>query len=120
MAFILATLLTSPHQQMHPVVISKTGLGLWESVADVRHLPPLLRVKFACSLHHALYPEVDESTDYGKSVMDDYVKTSARRTKALVHDGRLIEDFYFFDTHREQITKCARAQGLSLLYVGDN
>lgn len=117
----VAMLLTHHGEQLDPVVIHKTGLGFWESVADGRHLTPKQRQQFIAALGSATFPaDADISTQWGKQRIVDHAKAMMWREECFVGSGLLVEDYTFFDPHRATLIKHAKARGIYVVWPDDN
>ena len=117
-----AAMMLSHHgEQLAPVVIHKTGLGFWESVADGRHLSRRQRSKFIAALGAATFPvDADPSTKWGRERMADHVRSMSRREDRFLETGLLVEDYLYFDPHRQSLINHAKARGICIIWPDDN
>lgn len=121
MIVLLVSLLVNPHgvKELKPVIIGRTGLGVWRCCMDGRHLHYIERIKLAKVIADQKAPDwIDDPKR--KTEANEWSTAMFLKCREFCHTGFWWDDYSFFHGDRIELSKAAKANGFGLIFTESN
>lgn len=121
MIAVMLSLLINPHgvKDLKPVIIGRTGLGVWRCCMDGRELSYFDRIKLSRIISDVKRPEWFYEPDR-KEDADRWAEAMFLKCRAFCHTGFWWDDYTYFHNHRDKLKQAAIPAGFGLIFAEEN